>query len=252
MNLKKVGSKIFTINLLADFILSKIPQEEQTIIKVVDCVNFFIIKGKTTYKEVLDFSSLVSQFQSEHTGVIDNTKITHTIDLIEYGVKLAPQTEIQQTYHFSDNCSYTQKQIDLFEKNKSSYTDEYIPKEIVDDEMVLISEFPHGYSLGQGRLLYYYGKHIFYSIPLSNLSQPLIFKLTTLRNDEGENLSKIYNTYINTEEDERLTSAVLDVFDFDMCWLEKEMKKADWSVELTNPLEEHPVIKKKNPDLILT
>jgi hypothetical protein len=52
-------------------------------------------------------------------------------------------------------------------------------------------------------------------------------------------------------EDDRLKSAILDVFDFDMSWLKVEMKKVDWSIELTNPLEEYSFIKKKNNNLIL-
>jgi hypothetical protein len=44
---------------------------------------------------------------------------------------------------------------------------------------------------------------------------------------------------------------LLDVFDFDMSWLEKEIKKVDWSIELTNPLQEYSFIKRRNKDLIL-
>ena len=36
-----------------------------------------------------------------------------------------------------------------------------------------------------------------------------------------------------------------------MNWLEKEIKKVDWSIELTNPLEEYSFIKRRNKDLIL-
>jgi hypothetical protein len=36
-----------------------------------------------------------------------------------------------------------------------------------------------------------------------------------------------------------------------MTSLNKEIKKVDWSVELTNPLEDYSFIKKKNKDLIL-
>jgi hypothetical protein len=74
--------------------------------------------------------------------------------------------------------------------------------------------------------------------------------LTTLKDDDGDNLISIYNSNLNTD-DERLRSALLDVFDFDMSWLEKEIKKVDWSIELTNPLEEYSFIKKRNKDLIL-
>jgi hypothetical protein len=60
----------------------------------------------------------------------------------------------------------------------------------------------------------------------------------------------VFNPYLNGN-DEKLQSAILDVFDFDMSWLSVEMKKVDWSVELTNPLDEYSFVKKKNKDLIL-
>jgi hypothetical protein len=104
--------------------------------------------------------------------------------------------------------------------------------------------------LGQGRLLYYYGKHIFYSIPSSYPYQSLTFKISSLKDEEGDNLFTVFNSSLNSY-DERLRSAILDVFDFDMTSLNKEIKKVDWSIELTNPLEDYSFIKKKNKDLIL-
>jgi len=250
MNLKKIGSNIFSTNLFADFILSKIPKEEQSIIKVIDCTNFFVIKGKTTYNEVLDISTLTSEFEKKYKSIIKDVKISHSIDLIEYGVDMSSTSEITHTYYFTDNCSYNQKQIDLFKSEDCTYTNEYVPKKITDEELVTVSEFPHGYSLDQGRLLYYYGKHIFYSIPSDYSTQSLTFNLTTLKDEDGDNLLKVFNPYLGTNDD-RLISAILDVFDFDMSWLSTEMKKVDWSIELTNPLKEYSVIKEKNKDLIL-
>jgi len=250
MNLKKIGSNIFATNLFADFILSKIPKEEQSIIKVIDCINVFVIKGKTTYNEVLDISTLTSEFEKKYKSIIKDVKISHSIDLIEYGVDMSSTSEITYTYYFTDNCSYNQKQIDLFKSEDCTYTNEYVPKKITDEELVTVSEFPHGYSLGQGRLLYYYGKHIFYSIPSDYSTQSLTFNLTTLKDEDGDNLLKVFNPYLGTNDD-RLVSAILDVFDFDMSWLSTEMKKVDWSIELTNPLKEYSVIKEKNKDLIL-
>jgi len=250
MNLKKQGSRIFTVNLFADFILSKIPHTEQSIIKVVDCTNFYIIKGKTTYNEVLDLPTLTSEFIQKYSDVIGEIKLSHTIDVIEYNVKLGTQLELEHTYHFSENCSYTQSQVDLYKSNNSSYRFDFTPKEITDEELVLVSEFPHGYSLGQGRLLYYYGKHIFYSIPSSYPYHSLTFKISPLKDEDGDNIFTVFNSSLNTY-DERLRSAILDVFDFDMSWLSTEIKKVDWSVELTNPLEDYSFIKEKNKDLIL-
>jgi hypothetical protein len=46
-----------------------------------------------------------------------------------------------------------------------SYDHNFHVKPILEDNnLIFCSEFPHGYSLKQGRLMYYYGKHIFYNI----------------------------------------------------------------------------------------
>ena len=250
MVLKKIGSRVFITNLFADFILSKIPNDEQSVINVVDCKNFYIIKGVTSHKEILDLQTISSEFSQKFETLIGDVKMSHTIDLIDYDVKLLPVEEITQTYHFSENCSYSDKQINLFNSENESIDLDFVCKKITDDELVSSSKFPHGYSLGQGRLLYYYGKHLFYSLPSSYPYNPLTFNLTTLKNEDGENLITIFNSNTN-EFDERLKSAFLDVFDFDMTWLEKEIKKVDWSIELTNPLQEYSFIKEKNKDLIL-
>ena len=250
MNLKKIGCRLFTTNLFADFILSKIPNTEESIIKVIDCTNFLIIKGKTSYNDLLDLSTLTSEFEEKYSSMIGDVKITHTIDLIDYNCKLDKQDELTHTYHFSDNCSYTQKQIDLFKLEDSTYGFDFVPKKIEVNELVSVSEFPHGYSLNQGRLLYYYGKHIFYSIPSSYPYHPLTFNLTNLRDEDGENLFSVFNPYLN-DSDKKLESAILDTFDFDMSWLSVEMKKVDWSIELTDPLEEYSFIKNNNNDLVL-
>jgi hypothetical protein len=122
--------------------------------------------------------------------------------------------------------------------------------EITDDLLITTSEFPHGYSLSQGRLIYYYGKHIFYSIPTNYPVSTISLKLSTTKNEENENIISVYNPH-KEMEDEVLKSAILDVFDFDMSWLSTEIKKVDWSIELTNPLEEYSFIKKRNKDFVI-
>jgi hypothetical protein len=77
----------------------------------------------------------------------------------------------------------------------------------------------------------------------------LIFELTTKKNKDDEQiLSVITPTF---ENDNILESAILDVFDFDMNWLETEIKKVDWSIEITNPLEDYDFLKKKIKDFII-
>jgi hypothetical protein len=72
------------------------------------------------------------------------------------------------------------------------------------------------------------------------------------KTEDGEPIFSVKktDTYIPSL-DKTLTSAILDVFDFDMAWLEKEIKKVDWSFELLNPLEEYDFIKKINKNLVI-
>ena len=247
MILKKPDSRIYTVNLFADFILSKIPYNEETIITVSDCKNFMLIKGITTHNDILDLHLLTNEFNEKYNP---SFPVSHTIDLIEYGSKLSEVETLRFTLHKSDNCSYHKKQIESYTENEVSYDFDYEPVEISDDLLIITSEFPHGYSLGQGRLIYLYGKHIFYSIPTNYPISSLSFTLSTQKNDEEENIIRIYNPS-KEEDDEILRSAILDVFDFNMSWLSSEMKKVDWSVELTNPLEEYSFIKKRNKDFVI-
>jgi hypothetical protein len=252
MVLKNIGSRILITNLFADFIISKIPYNEETIIKVVDCKNFFVIKGTTSYNQVLDLSVILNEFLKKYEDLIGKVKLSHTVDLIEYEVKMSKPTDFEFVYHDTSNCSYHHLQIKSYENKKSSYDYNSIITELTDDDMVSVSEFPHGYSLGQGRLHYYYGKHIFYSIPPNYPVNTLIFNMSKNKTEDGEQLFSVKKTDTYTPSvDKTLTSAILDVFDFDMAWLEKEIKKVDWSFELLNPLDDYDFIKKINKNLVI-
>jgi hypothetical protein len=83
-----------------------------------------------------------------------------------------------------------------------------------DNELAHISEFPHGYSLSQGRLLYYYGKNLRYN---DNSVDPITYDVSKDKNNMSE--------------------------------LKTEIEKLDWFVELTNPLEEFEVLKQKRESI---
>ena len=250
MTLKKESSRVFMINLFADFIISQIPYDEQSIIKVVDCNNFILVKGKTTSKTLINLSELSNQFSQKYSKYLNNIKITHTLDLIEYDQDLSPKENITFTYHNTDNCSYNNKQIEYYQNQNVSCDYTYFINEVNDDSLIISSEFPHGYSLGQGRLLYYYGKHIFYNIPPNYPVKTLTFNLSTLKDEDNTPVFSVYNNSIESE-DIIVESWVKDNFNFDMSWLNSEIKKVDWSIELTNPLSDYDFLKKRNKDFIL-
>ena len=90
----------------------------------------------------------------------------------------------------------------------------------------------------------------FITFQLNYTNSSIIFNLSLDKNEENENIISIFNVDKNCE-DEKLKSAILDVFDFDMSSMSSEMKKVDWSIELTNPLEDYSFVKKKNKDFII-
>ena len=249
MILKSPTSRLSLVNLFADFILNQIPSDEETIIQVVDCLNFYVIKGKTTHIEPLNIGKLKDEFNTKFEDLIGDTKMTHTIDLIEYDSKLSTINSLTHVFHNTLNCSYNQSQVSSFiNDNTLSYDYQYFLK-FIDNNQIFCSEFPHGHSLSQGRLLYYYGKHIFYNIPSSYPVKTLVFELSNQKDESGDYKFSVKNT--SGEIDGTLTSAILDVFDFEMKWIEEEIKKVDWFIEITDPLLEYNFLKKKVEDFII-
>jgi len=251
MILKSPISRLSLVNLFADFILNQIPKEEETIIQVVDCINFYVIKGKTTYNDPLNIGKLKDDFIVKFESYMGDVKLTHTIDLIEYDCSLRPSDSLSFTYHNTSSCSYNHQQIQSFEIDETlSYNYKYSLETISEDNnFTHISEFPHGYSLGQGRLLYYYGKHITYNIPSSYPFNYLTLELSNNKDKSGDQMFSVKNE--SNEIDYTLTSAILDMFDFDFSWLKNEIKKVEWYSEITNPLEDYDFLKKKIKDFII-
>lgn len=249
MVINSLGGKSFIVNLLSDFILKEIPYDEQSIIKIVDCENFFVIKGKTTFGESLNLSKIIDDFNSKYLELLNNNSIKNVINLIEYNSKLEEKESLKFSFFNSDNCLYSSDQINSFVLDDEYSYDEQLKKIDEDHNLISISEFPHGFSLGQGRLLYYYGKHITYNIPPHNPFTKITIELSN--NKDNEDL--LLNVYDEStqEYDERLKSSILDAFDFDYLSLKEEVKKIDWSLELTNPTDDWDFLKKINSNLLI-
>lgn len=67
-------------NTLCDVLINQFTGE--TSLQVIDCYNFFVIKGITTSSDVVDLTNTISSFEKEHSL----TKI-NIIDLMFYGTK---------------------------------------------------------------------------------------------------------------------------------------------------------------------
>lgn len=78
------NSRDFKVNLFSDFILSKIGLDSTTSIQVADCENFFVIKGITNSKIILDLNNLKNEFVELYPNLFEKNKTFNTIDLINY------------------------------------------------------------------------------------------------------------------------------------------------------------------------
>lgn len=248
MILKKIGSRDFVVNYIADLILDKIGKDYSSVIEVADCINFFIIKGKTNSTSILNLSDIISEFKETNPTLFGEKRIVNVIDLVEYNVKLDNVMSLTQTLHNGDNCSYSLEQIKKYLNEDHSVSGEFYPQSISESNLIYKSEFPHGYSLNQGRSLYYYLKQIYYSIPSTYPVSTLTMSIT--KNLSGETTVDVFNHFHN-EKDSILESSILDSFNFNYDNLDMKMKKVDWSIELTNPLEDYSELKEVSKMMII-
>jgi len=191
------------LNLLSEFILKKYKSKD-TLVEICDCQNFIIVKGFTTESEVIPLNSVVSEFSQKY----EQYPIKSTIDLIEYKSDLS-----------------SPKKFKFFFGKK-------LHKE---DSLFSTSEFPYGYSNNQGKLLYFYFKHIVDRIPTNYPFTWIIFNVEVSEKNEID--FTIEDDYLNNNED-ILKSAILDCFDFNLTDFESILNKMDLEKYILNPSEE--------------
>jgi hypothetical protein len=191
------------LNLLAEFILKKY-KSDQTLLEICDCENFIIVKGFSTEPEVVSLSSVVSEFSEKY----EQFSVNRTIDLIEYKSDLSSPKKF--TFFFGKELNNGSK---LFN----------------------FSEFPYGYSNGQGKLLYFYFKHIVDRIPSS---YPFTWiKFNVLISEDNKIDFTIEDDYLNNNNN-LLKSAILDCFDFNLIEFESILNKMDLEKYILNPSEQ--------------
>jgi len=188
------------LNLLSEFILKKY-ESKHTFVEVCDCQNFIIVKGFTTETEVIPLNSVVEEFSQKY----EKYRIKSTIDLIEYKSELSSPKKF--TFFFGKELH---EEVSLFN----------------------ISKFPYGYSNNQGKLLYFYFKHIVDRIP-SNYPFTWI-KFNVEISDKTEIDFTIEDDYLNNDND-ILKSAILDSFDFNLTEFETILNKMDLEKYILNP-----------------
>lgn len=232
-------------NLFGDYLIEKLGLDINSIIHVTDNNNFFVINGITESNELLGIYDLKDEFNKKYKDFFESP-ITHTFDLIQYGMDLSPKTKHKGLYYLtSDNVSYHYTLMDQFSVSGDSFNHNGITtyKDVESDFSPVCSEFPHGYSYDQGRILHYYGKSIAYNITFKVLGTKLELNLLREPNEDGEFIESVFLD--DSFSDDKLKSYLLDTFDFNYNKVREEIKKVDLSLEITNPLEDYEFLKNK-------
>ena len=206
MNLKKPGSRIFTTNLFADFILSKIDKKENSIIQVTDCGPFMVINGVTSSDVVLDIEKIKTDFSSWFGDKTPDFKLDklNTIDVIKY-----------------------EEEVKTFDSGWFElHRDVFVSEDVTHEELVISSEFPYGYSFSCGRLPYYYSHYIFNHMYSMMNTDKVKFYYTTEQNEDEDFKIDLETNSRTSKED--LISLVLDVFDFDLDEFSKKIDKYEF------------------------
>jgi len=260
MKFYNLGSRRSLVNLLSDFIVSKLsPNDYLSQIEITDCVNFFVIGGKTEFEEIQDLTDLKNKFSEEYKNNFPNIKIDkiNIIDLIEYGKK--PDVFECRTFgefYNSDRPIYHSEQMNLdledfsfniFENSIKVYSNNcYDNPAIVNytETSHLTSEFPHGYSIKNNRNKLYYSEYVAYNL----FSVMGITKINLNWNPNSINL--ISDSFI---ENDHINSIMLDVFDFNINNFTKKIEGYNILEDILNPKKLKPwLLRDKTKELFIT
>lgn len=221
MGLNYKNSKLFSINLFSDYILSQVPKKENFIIQIADCQNFLVLKGKTSIEEPLDILKLKTDFCEEYKNVLIDKFGTHTIDLIDYGQKIESNDFETFEFYNSENFTNTSDEVNKLK----------LGTEIKNRDLVFVSQFPFGYSLTMGRTIYYYALLLMNSIPTSFHYEKIKMSIPKKFNEEQ------FHLVVDGEIDEKLKSFFLDHFDFNFKSFEKKILDYNFLNDLMKPFE---------------
>lgn len=225
MILPKKGSRYQIVNLLSEFILSKIPTDHTSVIEIVDCKNFYIVKGTTTYDVVFNLSEIIEEFKKKYEDIVPSKTIFKTIDLIEYSTKITFVGPRLINYYNSPNPSFSLEQLNLLtNENKSSNHIECVI-ELDEDANFVMSQFPYGFSLNCGKSIFHYLNEIAKSSLDFNDS-----KKVNIVVDEVLHPSKY------TIQSDQYHPKTININDFDVESYSEKIEKVDFIQNILNPL----------------
>jgi|688.fasta_scaffold00190_67 hypothetical protein len=220
MRLINKKTKRFIVNLFSDYILSKINKSEKSIIQVCDCINFVVVSGKSSSKDILDLQKIKEEFFKEYSSELEDANVDHMniIDLLSYG---------------SDFDVLEDVWISL---DKNVFTSKSEPV----TNLFTVSEFPYGHSLNCGRSIVYYSNYMFnHMYNLLGVNNLEFYFTKKLNSDEDFDIDIISNSNIPKE---KIKSLILDVFDFDLDKFNERINNYNLFEDLLTQNKEKPYL----------
>jgi len=264
MNCITPNSRKGLVNKFAEILLKEINKDSNilTHLEVTDFINFYVVKGETESKEVLDINKIKNSFFQEHQSIFEsyNIKNFNIIDVIKYDVTPIPKHEYYFEFYNSNRPIYNQEVINNYEnyteKFKGISSLKFTDKLEVEfnwpiypnfdfnvfsytTPMTISSEFPFGYSFGMGKSEFFYCEYICNQLFSVTNSEKIIFKITN--QVDKENDLKINVTTDSKYNDEVVKSMLLDVFDFNLTkFTTEKLKGYDFTDEISKPFDTKP------------
>jgi hypothetical protein len=220
MRLINKNSKRGIVNLFADFILSKIDKNENSIIQVSDVGSFYVINGLTTSETFLDINLIRDEFTEKFKDILTELEVKslNVIDIIKYNQLI---NNIEKGW---------------VKVNKIPFIEDNEPL----SEISINSEFPYGHSLNCGRLMVYYSHYMFNHIYSSIMTDEVnLFFTKELNKNEDFNIKIVSKSGLNKDT---IKSLVLDVFNFDLEDFKTKVKDYDLTQDILDPMGKKPYL----------
>lgn len=220
MRLINKNSKRGIVNLFADFILSKIDKNENSIIQVSDVGSFYVINGITTSETFLDINSIRDEFTEKFQNILTSLEIKslNVIDIIKYNQEIG---NIEKGW---------------IKVNKIPFIEEPEPL----SEISINSEFPYGHSLNCGRLMVYYTHYMFNQVYSTIMTDEVHFFFTK-KIDSNEDFKIKIVTDKGLHKD-IIKSLILDVFNFNLEEFSSKVVSYDLTQDILDPMGEKPYL----------
>lgn len=256
------------VNILAEKICKKLSENEKypTTIEVVDCINFFVVKGYTSNVTVLNLVEFKNEFAIEFKQFLE--KIGHKnlnfIDVIDYKTDFGLEESIFWfEFWNSKRPLYNSTIIDMVENKKvlanSFESIHYSNQPIVEymfplfntdspyitetSPLTVSSHFPFGYSLKCGKTKFYYSEYVCNQLFSVLNTNRIMFKMSDKISENGDFDIEILSD--SQYDDYDVKSMVLDIFDFNLVKFQTDyLKDYDFVNEIKNPFEIKPWINK--------